>query len=104
MTWEQYARALLGSLPKQTAEHYAKNIRRFFGGWAKRGYTTIPDEADKNVENLHFAPSWRRVCKTILRNDYWCKGLGFSQPKSEAYGRFLQLKGKFRSKNKKTKK
>ena len=100
LTWEQYSKILLKSLPRKTAEHYAVRIRRFIGGWSKRGYSVIPDEADKNVENLQFAPSWRRVCRTLLRNDYWCKGLGFSQPKSEAYGRYLELKGKLRTKAK----
>ncbi len=103
LTWEQYSKVLLMSLPRKTAEHYAHRIRRFFGGWSKRGYSTIPDVVDQNVENLHFAPSWRRVCKTLLRNDYWCKGLGFSQPKSEAYGKYLELKGKIRTKAKPTK-
>jgi hypothetical protein len=32
------------------------------------------------------------MCKVILRNDYWCKGLGQTQPKSEAYGKFLAIK------------
>lgn len=100
LSWEQYSKVLLKSLPRKSAEHYSERIRRFFGGWAKRGYKVVPDEADHNVENLHFAPSWRRVAKTLLRNDYWCKGLGFSQPKSEAYGVYLQLKGKIRTKAK----
>jgi len=100
MTWEQYSKMLLRSLPRKSAEHYAERIRRFFGGWTKRGYKVMPDEVDQNVENLHFAPSWRRVAKTLLRNDYWCKGLGFSQPKSEAYGKYLALKGKIRTKAK----
>lgn len=100
LTWEQYSKVLLRSLPRKTAEHYAERIRRFMGGWTKRGYAVMPDAADHNVENLHFAPSWRRVCKTLLRNDYWCKGLGFSQPKSEAYGKYLELKGKLRTKAK----
>lgn len=100
LTWEQYSKMLLRSLPRKSAEHYAERIRRFFGGWTKRGYKVMPDEVDQNVENLHFAPSWRRVAKTLLRNDYWCKGLGFSQPKSEAYGKYLQLKGKIRTKAK----
>jgi predicted phosphoadenosine phosphosulfate sulfurtransferase len=103
MTWEQYSKVLLKSLPRKSAEHYAIRIRRFFGGWTKRGYIVMPDEADSNVENLHFAPSWRRVAKTLLRNDYWCKGLGFSQPKSEAYGRYLELKGRKRTKAKASK-
>ncbi len=100
LSWEQYSKVLLKSLPRKTAEHYAARIRRFIGGWNKRGYAVIPDAADYNVEKLQFAPSWRRVAKTLLRNDYWCKGLGFSQPKSEAYGKYLQLKGKVRTKSK----
>jgi len=32
------------------------------------------------------------MTRALLRNDYWCKGLGFSQPKSEAYGKFLEIK------------
>ncbi len=100
LTWEQYSKVLLRSLPRKTADHYAERIRKFFGGWTRRGYSVIPDEVDRDVENLHFAPSWRRVCRTLLRNDYWCKGLGMSQPKSEAYGKYLELKGKLRTKSK----
>jgi predicted phosphoadenosine phosphosulfate sulfurtransferase len=92
LTWEQYSKVMLKSLPRKTAEHYAARIRRFIGGWNKRGYSTIPDEVNRDVENIHFAPSWRRICRTLLRNDYWCKGLGMSQPKSEAYGKYLQIK------------
>lgn len=100
LTWEQYSNVLLKSLPRKTAEHYAARIRRFIGGWTKRGYKVIPDEANHHVELLHFAPSWRRICRTLLRNDYHCKGLGFSQPKSDAYGKYLELKGKLRIKAK----
>jgi predicted phosphoadenosine phosphosulfate sulfurtransferase len=32
------------------------------------------------------------MCKVILRNDYWCKGLGQTQPYSEAYGKFKAIK------------
>ena len=34
------------------------------------------------------------MCKVILRNDYWCKGLGQTQPKSEAYIKFKEIKNK----------
>lgn len=30
----------------------------------------------------------------MLRNDYWCKGLGQVQPFSEAYGKFKDIKKK----------
>ena len=32
------------------------------------------------------------MCKVLLRNDYWCKGLGFTQPKSDAYARYKEIK------------
>jgi hypothetical protein len=32
------------------------------------------------------------MCKVLLRNDYWCKGLGQTQPKSEAYGTYIRLR------------
>jgi predicted phosphoadenosine phosphosulfate sulfurtransferase len=43
------------------------------------------------LEAKRLAPSWRRVCKALLRNDYWCKGLGFSQHKSAAYEKYQEL-------------
>ena len=56
------------------------------------GYTVIPDEAPKVLEDQQWAPSYRRLCKVLLRNDWWCKGLGLTQPKSEAYDRYLKMK------------
>jgi predicted phosphoadenosine phosphosulfate sulfurtransferase len=37
------------------------------------------------------APSWRKVAKSILRNDYWCRWLGFSPTKTTAYQRYTEL-------------
>jgi predicted phosphoadenosine phosphosulfate sulfurtransferase len=92
-TWKSFSNLLLSSLPKKTRDHYIKRFRSFLGGWYGRGYSSgIPDEAPKVLEDKHWAPSWRRVAKVLLRNDYWCKGLGLTQPKSEAYGRYLALK------------
>lgn len=92
-TWKSFANLLLCSMPKKTRDHYIKRFRGFIKGWRGRGYTEgIPDEAPKVLEDRHWAPSWRRICKVLLRNDYWCKGLGLQQPKSEAYGRYLELK------------
>jgi hypothetical protein len=34
------------------------------------------------------------MAKCLLRNDYWCKGLGQTQPKSAAWLRFKELKKK----------
>jgi predicted phosphoadenosine phosphosulfate sulfurtransferase len=31
------------------------------------------------------------LCKVLLRNDHWCKGLGLTQPKSAAYERYMAM-------------
>ena len=91
-TWKSFATLLLNSLPPKTKEHYENKIYLFVKWWEARGYPKgIPDEVDRALETERKVPSWRRVCKTLLRNDYWSKGLGFSQHKSEAYEKYLEL-------------
>lgn len=92
-TWKSFVNLLLQSLPASTREHYIARFRSFLKGWYGRGYQAgIPDEAPKVLEDKHWAPSYRRLAKVLLRNDWWCKGLGQTQPKSEAYGRYLEIK------------
>lgn len=96
-TWETFARMLINSMPPQTSEHYANKVFTFEEWWKKKGYPEgLPDSADYKMEQKGLAPSWRRVCKSLLRNDYWCKGLGFSQHKSSAYQKYMDLKKKQR--------
>ena len=91
-TWRSFAEMLMQSMPPKTKEHYENKILLFCRWWEGRGYSEgIPDEVDLALENKRDVPSWRRVCKSLLRNDYWCKGLGFSQHKSEAYKKYLDL-------------
>lgn len=93
-TWESFCNLLLKTMPKKTSDHYKFRFKKFISGWKDRGYEKIPDEAPPELESKCWAPSWRRMCKTILRNDYWCKGLGQTQPKSEAYIKFKEIKNK----------
>ena len=81
-------------MPQKTSNHYRNRFIKFIAGWKDRGYTSIPDEAPIELENKCWVPSWRRMCKCILRNDYWCKGLGQTQPKSEAYIKWKEIKAK----------
>lgn len=91
-TWESFAKMILESLPPKTAEHYRNKIAVFLKWYEDRGYSRgIPDEADPKEEAAKKTPSWRRICKALLRNDYWCKGLSFSQHKSEAYERYTKV-------------
>ena len=91
-TWESFCNLLLKTMPKKTRKHYIFRFKKFISGWKDRGYQKIPDEAPIELENKCWCPSWRRMCKCLLRNDYWCKGLGQTQPFSEAYQKFKDIK------------
>jgi len=90
-TWESFAHLLLDTMPKAASEHYKNKIAIFIHWWMERGYNKMPDFADVKDEAARKVPSWRRVCKALLRHDYWCKGLSFSQHKSAAYQKYLKL-------------
>jgi len=95
-TWKSFCNLLLKTMPGKTRGHYSLRFKKFISGWHDRGYTKIPEEAPPELEAKCWAPSWRRMCKVILRNDYWCKSLGQTQPKSEAYGKFKEIQKKKR--------
>ena len=91
-TWQSFAMLLLETMPAASAEHYRNKVAVFLHWWESRGYPDgIPDEAPSAAEAAKEVPSWRRVCKALLRNDYWCKGLSFTQTKSTAYAKYQKV-------------
>lgn len=91
-TWKSFAELLINSMPPSTRKHYRNKIILYEKWHITRGYPNgIPDEAPYELEAARKAPSWRRVVKSLLRNDWWCKGLGFSQQKSRSYKKYLDL-------------
>lgn len=82
-TYESYAKFLLNTMPQHWADHYREKINKFLDWWEKEGVKEIPDFADPKKEASKKIPSWRRICKVILKNDWWCKGLSFAQTKKE---------------------
>jgi predicted phosphoadenosine phosphosulfate sulfurtransferase len=100
-TWQSFARLLLASQPPKTREHFENKIAVFLHWWEARGYPShtggIPDEADPADEAAKKVPSWRRICKALLRNDYHCKGMSFTQTKSDAYERYRKIMKKRRN-------
>jgi predicted phosphoadenosine phosphosulfate sulfurtransferase len=91
-TWKSFTNLLLKTLPPKTRDHYVVRFQKFIVGWKRRGYDVIPDEAPPLLEAKQWAPSWRRMARALLRNDYWCKGLGFTQPKSAAWLKYKDMK------------
>lgn len=106
-TWKSYAKMLLQTMPPYLKDHYIKKINVFLKWHARdRGQDIehmhkksedeeyddmglfipepeIPDEADKKKEAKKKAPSWRRIAKCIMKNDYMCKSLSFNQTQDE---------------------
>jgi predicted phosphoadenosine phosphosulfate sulfurtransferase len=87
-TWKEYALFLLDSLPPSTAEHYRNKIAIYLQWYRNRDYPDdIPDCQDKDTGSRD-VPSWRRICRTLLRNDYWCRSLSFSPTRTHHYDRW----------------
>lgn len=91
-TWEQFAKILLASMPPSTAEHYRNKLAVYLNWWQTKGCMPqgIPDEQSDDLGTKDI-PSWRRICKCILKNDYWCKMLCFSPTKTLAYQKYCDL-------------
>lgn len=91
-TWESFAKYLLSTMPTKTSEHYKSKLAVYIRWWQQRGYENgIPQEADYRLEQDGKVPSWRKIVKALLRNDYWCKTLGFSPTKQSAYTKYIDL-------------
>lgn len=96
-TYESFANHLLSTMPGPTAQHYKNKLAVYLKWWSVRGYPDgIPDMVEARIESAGKVPSWRKIVKTFLKNDYWCKGLGFSPTKSSAYAKYQALMAKRR--------
>lgn len=91
-TWQSYTRFLLESMPPASKEHFENKIAIFLRWWMDRGYQNgIPDEATTDEEARKQKPTWRRIARCLLKNDYWCKGLSFGMTKASSYERYLKV-------------
>jgi predicted phosphoadenosine phosphosulfate sulfurtransferase len=84
LTWEEFAYRLLESMPPPTREQYKNKIAVFLRWWQFRGYPTGIPDGESGDANDKTVPSWIRICKIILRNDYHCKGMSFTPSTSGA--------------------
>jgi len=97
-TWESFAKFLLDTMPPKTADHYRDKLSVYLHWYQVRGMLNgIPDAQDADL-GAKDVPSWRRICKILLKNDYWCRGLVFSPSKnSSAYLKYKQLMARRRA-------
>lgn len=98
-TWESFSSMLLETMPPSSRIHYENKIAVFLQWYKVRGVDPIPDEPEHDLDRFgKGGPSWQRIAKTLLKNDWWCKGLSFSQTKSGAYENYLRVMKARRSK------
>jgi predicted phosphoadenosine phosphosulfate sulfurtransferase len=78
-TWKSYTFFLLSTLPEVMRERYLSNFAVFLEWWMRHGYADLsihqderPPLKESDRRNL---PSWRRMAKAILKNDFNCKTL-----------------------------
>lgn len=99
-TWQSFAQLLLDTMPPATAEHYRNKIAVYVQ-YCTMHYPQyangIPDTAPGDTGSKD-VPSWRRVCKVLLRNQYWCQSLSFSPTKNESYERYKRIMKRRRAK------
>lgn len=93
-TWQSFSRLLLDTMPPKTAEHY-KDKFSVWRHWYNVRNIEIVDELPDDTSSDD-KPSWRRLCKVLLKNDYWCKALCFSPTKAAARENYRQLMRKRR--------
>ncbi|MBP9477755.1 MAG: DUF3440 domain-containing protein [Sebaldella sp.] len=123
LSWENWARIILNSFPRYLKEHYLGKINIFLKWWRKELYddilhihkentndvydhdgiyiVNIPDEPDSELKTLYNnrrTPSWYRIAKTLIKNDFYCKGLNFRQNKNE-YEKLENLRKKYEVNN-----
>lgn len=89
LCWREYAMLLLNSMPEGTAEHYRNKVAVYLHWYQKKGMTDILDEQPGDTGSKDI-PSWRRICKVLLNNDYWCRALSFSPNKPSHYQRYTE--------------
>ncbi len=99
-TWKSYTKFLLATMPEPLARHYREKFFKTLVWWHKnwrkvamknwRKYPEfrtqyimrpIYDSFEPKFENQRAVLTWRRFAKVLLKNDYWCTSISFSQTK-----------------------
>lgn len=105
ITWEEWTRLILKTMPSYLREHYLRRINVFLRWWRKELFGDIEhvyskeyalneridsdglyvvDIYDEHIDDTKKEkPSWRRIAKVLIKGDYLCKNLTFCANKKE---------------------
>ncbi|QUJ01975.1 DUF3440 domain-containing protein [Salmonella enterica subsp. enterica] len=56
--------------------------------YKKKRMNTIPQTQHGDIGIARDIPSWRRICKGYLNNDYWCRAPSHRPTKPKNYQRY----------------
>lgn len=97
-SWKSYAHFLLDSMPTATAENYKDKLAVYIRWYqVNRGLSDLHDELPNDCGSEDM-PSWRRVCKMLLKGDYFARMLNFNFHKSAgAHQKYKELMARRRN-------
>lgn len=126
MTWKEYCDFLLSTMDAKTRAHYEGILETSIKFWKEKGgalsedtitelngkgevvgvvskvspkqvvkFEEYPDDIPE-VTNFREIPSYKRMCVCIIKNDYYCKYMGFAPTKEAVQKRKATLE-KYRS-------
>lgn len=111
-SWKEYCYFLLNTLDDKTKKHYLEKLETSIAFWRDKGgalsedtikelngrgtigapgkqsvkrtvkFEEYPDDLEE-VTNFKEVPTYKRMCVCIIKNDYYCKYMGFAQTKYE---------------------
>lgn len=92
LDWQEYALLLLNSMPEKQLSITAIKSPFICTGIRKKASRFHKPSKGTLARKIS---SWRRICKVLLNNDYWCRALSFSPTKAKNYQRYNErIKGK----------
>jgi predicted phosphoadenosine phosphosulfate sulfurtransferase len=94
-TWKSFTMFLLETMPKQASEHYKNKIAVYLKWYRDHDVPELPDSLPKDT-GAKDVGTWRRICSTLLKHDYWAIRLGFAPNKTSAYAKYQELMKKRR--------
>lgn len=121
LTWKEYCYFLLNTLDSKTKKHYEDILNTSIKFWKEKGgalsedtitelngkgevvgvvskvspkqvvkFEEYPDDIPE-VTNFREIPSYKRMCVCIIKNDYYCKYMGFAPTKEAVQKRKVTL-------------
>lgn len=61
-------------------------VEKYISEWKSKCYSDgIPEEVPVRLEQLNKVPSYKQICKAILKNDQQLKSLGLNVIKPNSY-------------------